>query len=341
VYGLGASYFNTPANFGRDYYIYLGFNSNSPDIPCVITSANATAPTNIAGFTVNNTRKIGGFHFGAVRKVNGDWCPIGTNNQPWSTGWESNIVGAALIGGYAGSIVPNSVWDLQNRPICSPEGFVKLGDLWASIYPLSVLGTDPTFDTSGELVGNGHIASRYGQLPVTGTSGFSAYTFNEILARDRMRLPSYTEWLRAAYGNPGGQSGANDYGWTSASNTDICRSGVRVATATGIWSATGVKPYAVSAFNCCDCVGNVSETLADTYTSYTSFSADAGWSWAPLSSSAAVGRGLLWENYGLKSLVAGGNVYNGVNSGPRAINATNYMWNVNPFIGVRGFCGAL
>lgn len=108
---------------GKDYYVYLvddGANGR------FIISLNTTFP---AGRSADDSRKIGGFHFGYVRKVSSDglWVPVdseGTKFGTGSVGWKDNVTTG---------IVPNSVWDLVNRPKCSPEGMVKVGNISFSI----------------------------------------------------------------------------------------------------------------------------------------------------------------------------------------------------------------
>lgn len=103
---------------GSDYYIYLYNNLGQPGFIC---SKNSTYPT---GKTATNTRKIGGFH---------TLCAdVGA------------ISGHPLSGYTAGNILPASVWCLNRRPHCSPEGMVYIEPLnfWCDIYLQSGTSTN-------------------------------------------------------------------------------------------------------------------------------------------------------------------------------------------------------
>ena len=108
-----ASTYATSANrAGKDFYVYATADG-------LILSANATYPT---GYTAANSRKIGGFHCLCVA--------VGT------------ISGHPLSGFLAGDILPASCWDLQHRPLCSPEGMVwsEQAKVWVDIYLQSGTG---------------------------------------------------------------------------------------------------------------------------------------------------------------------------------------------------------
>lgn len=111
---------------GKDFYIYAvpgsGFNV------VLVLSAATTYP---AGYTADNSRKIGGFHCECV--------DVGT------------ISGHPLTGYLAGDIIPRSIQDLKHRPYGrflpgfawgGPTDFDSLNyaPLWASIYHLSGTG---------------------------------------------------------------------------------------------------------------------------------------------------------------------------------------------------------
>jgi hypothetical protein len=104
---------------GKDFYIYACEVANSYT-PKILISANATNPT---GYTVVNSRLIGGFH-----------C-------------ECLAVGAialhTLTNFATGDILPNSVWDYNFRPICNPAGMVysPMTNIWVDIYLASGTGT--------------------------------------------------------------------------------------------------------------------------------------------------------------------------------------------------------
>ena len=192
---------------GTDYSIYLCLTGSGVSI---VVSENSTFP---AGFNADSSRKIGGFHYGTIRRVtlaNGLMIPIDSNGVRFgNTGtiWQDNVTEG---------IIPNSVWDLRNRPKTPQGGMVKVGDLWVSIYLASARSAISYMGANGSHVAGGELQSRYGRIPVTSTEGMNQFTFNEMLRLSGMRLPFYSEWLSAAYGSPQGEDDNNDYGWTRA-----------------------------------------------------------------------------------------------------------------------------
>jgi hypothetical protein len=104
---------------GTNYYVYAcqqtGYYAK------IIASLNTTYPN---GYNASNSRKIGGFH---------TLCAdVGT------------ISGHPLSGYVAGAILPASVWSLNHRPRCSPEGMVwsEQAKLWVDIYLMSGTGAN-------------------------------------------------------------------------------------------------------------------------------------------------------------------------------------------------------
>jgi len=311
---------------GTDYYIYMCLEPDGE--PILVISANATYPE---GYAAHNSRKIGGFHYGHIRCVSDDgtWTPIDSNGvKMGNTGikWEDNVV----IG-----IVPNSVWDLKNRPKCAPEGMVKVGSRWVDIYQSSA-AIPLVLEGSGLHVKTGKLQSKYGQLPVTGTEGANWYVFAELAALSEKQMLSYADWIAAARGNPQGEDGADNYGWTKTSNGSRARTGCKVNSSTGVFDpASGIKPYAISAMNCVDCVGNVWEWL-DEFT-YWYESANSGWKDVL---GTGKGKAYLQNNNGLIALMAGGNWTVGAICGARCVNANFYPWYVYNIIGARLACDA-
>lgn len=98
---------------GKDYYVYVCDDGQ------VKVSLNSTFP---AGYSAANSRKIGGFHTLCVA--------AGT------------ISGHPLTGFAAAAILPASVWCLNHRPWCSPEGMVysEAARIWVDIYLQSSTG---------------------------------------------------------------------------------------------------------------------------------------------------------------------------------------------------------
>ena len=112
---------------GKDFYIYACI-PGSGFSPILVLSAATTYP---AGYTADNSRKIGGFHC--------ECADVGT------------ISGHPLTGYLAGDIIPRSIQDLKHRPYGrflpgfawgGPTDFDSLNyaPLWASIYHLSGTG---------------------------------------------------------------------------------------------------------------------------------------------------------------------------------------------------------
>ena len=107
---------------GKDYCVYgLDFIPAGKALP-ILVSRNSTFPGGGYGATANNSRKIGGYHTLCVA--------VGT------------ISGHTLTDFAAAAILPASVWCLNHRPKCSPEGmaYSDQAKLWADIYLQSGTG---------------------------------------------------------------------------------------------------------------------------------------------------------------------------------------------------------
>lgn len=108
---------------GSDYYVYICDSRIDGQDEQYIISLNSTYPS---GWNASNSRKIGGFHYGRCRKVDGNLQPVNSSGVIFGTGWESAV---------SNGIVPRSVWTLGHRPKCSPESMVYLGGgTWVDIY---------------------------------------------------------------------------------------------------------------------------------------------------------------------------------------------------------------
>ena len=315
---------------GMDYSVFLCLQSGKPEI---VVSQNGTYPK---GFHGEDSRKIGGFHFGSIRKVSGDglWVPIDSKGNKFGNAgipWQENVT----LG-----IVPNSVWDLKNRPKTLFGGLVKIGNIWVSIYQASKR-TDFTFMQGENLVhvAEGSLQSRYGQFPVSGIDGLCQFNFVELAHRAGMRLLSYGEWLAAAYGAPQGEDHSNRCGWCDVTNMVRARTGCCVNLDTGVYDGTeGEKPYAISAGNVVDTTGNLWEWLSE----YTNRH-DAGegqWMYYDQLGS-EMGQIYGWKTDSFSALAAGGHWHRGACCGPRAINPDDQPWKVNVHIGTRLACDAL
>jgi formylglycine-generating enzyme required for sulfatase activity len=212
-----------------------------------------------------------------------------------------------------------------------------VGGLWLSIYQASAKAAISFMSgTNGLHIAGGALQSKYGQLPVTGTEGCNQYNFNELARFAGMRLPIYDEWLLGAFGSPEGTDSGNNYGWTATANNARTRTGCMVNPTTGLYDiSSGVKPYAVSAFNLCDCAGNVWEWLSDTairadsisYTWYDVLGAGMGDLYGP-------------NQYNPMKPIAGGLWNGGSHCGPRAVHLGSYAWDVGTSFGARLVCDA-
>lgn len=315
---------------GSDYYIYVCIDGDEARLS---VSANGTYPMDAAAAT---SRMIGGFHYGMIRKVSADgtWTPIDSDGVKFGNGavkWQDNVT----VG-----IVPNSVWDLRNRPRTLFGGLAKVGTTWVSIYQASKRADFSFMKGNNFLhVADGELQSRYGQMPVTGIDGLCQYNFAELAVRSGMRLMKYSEWLAAAYGAPQGEDHGNMYGWCDIENKVRARTGCAVNLKSGKFDPeNGEKPYAISAYNIVDTTGNVWEWLGE----YTNRH-DAGEGLWAYYDQLGDGMGQIygWKNDSFSSLAAGGHWHRGSCCGARAINPDDQPWKVNVHIGTRLACDSL
>lgn len=298
---------------GKDYSVYICDTGNNNDEIYAI-SLNTTFP---AGYNANNSRKIGGFHYGKNRKTSASMQPVNASGAAYGIGWEGTV--------YDG-IVPLSVWTLQHRPKCSPAGMVYLGGgTWVDIY----LNSDN---------GGGGLSSAYNALPMTGTEGMSWYTFNERALASGKRLISYEEFCKMAYGSPQGLDDSNNNAWTAKTNTGR--------------KQTGFVANSVSSVGCRDAVGNVWEWLSTMVTraehavtaggGHGTVGGSGAWGWdipSPLGD--VNGNILQYYNQSIVALSGCGGWNNGVKAGCRAVNCIHCPWNVNSDLGVRLACDCL
>lgn len=272
-----ASTYATPATrSGKDFYVYATADG-------LILSANATYPT---GYTAANSRKIGGFHCLCVA--------VGT------------ISGHPLSGMAAGDILPASVWDLQHRPICSPEGMVysEQAGIWVDIYLQSGTGASTKSVNGGTITDNRDWMDFVDDLGAVGKRLLDDGEFQKIAA--------------------GGNEETNIAGSADPGTT------------TGHTDTAGRRM--VSNIGCEDCAGVVYQWLLDQ--SYR-VGTGAALNWYDLPGA----KGSLY-NYSTDGtadvkLVAGGNWAAGVDCGSRCRHAYRYRWVVASSIGARGCCGAM
>ena len=162
---------------GKDFYIFACIDSDRNLL--FKLSANSTVP---AGYTSENSRKVGGFHCLCV--------DAGTNIS------DNNNV-HPLSGYVAGDVLPAAVWDLKHRPKCDPEGMAydEGTDMWYSIYLLSYTGAYST--------DNLQLVSKYGGVIADGksTEAFHPAKFEQVLATEKMRLPYQREFVAYSIGS--------------------------------------------------------------------------------------------------------------------------------------------
>lgn len=287
---------------GTDYNIFVCDPTNGDE---TVDEAEvykiSTSPNFPSGYTASNSRRIGGFHYGVVRKVSDVGIPVNSGGTELGSGWESNV--------YNG-VVPNSVWTLLHRPKCDPAGMVYLGNgLWGDIYLSSDDGDDG-------------LVSVKGANPITGTEGLNWYIAAEKARRSGKRLPSYAEFCQAAYGSPAGQDGNNTYAWSATGNTARQK--------------TGYVTYAVSATNIRDLVGNVWKWVDELCLDPTATT----WAWQDVLG-AGHGQAYIPSSTALRALICGGGWSDGVHGGDRAVLCNHYPWNVDTHIGVWCVCDSL
>jgi hypothetical protein len=282
---------------GENYYIYALQPAEGAE-PNFTISINSTYPD---GYTENNSRKIGGFHYGRIRDVADAYDETATITV---------------------NILPNSVWDLQNRPTCDPTGMAKVGDIWVDIY----LASDD---------GNGGVESKYNATPITGTEGLSWYSFAERFAKVDKRMASMSEWTALAQGSPQGNDGDNVNAWSATTNSSR--------------TATGTVTNAISNYNIVDCAGNVYEWLdelsirqdsSDT-TDWRWYDPDTDFNESIESNWNELGDLYLPNDDGLVAFRAGGRWNNGVHCGARTVGVSGPPWDVRSTYGSRGVCDSL
>ena len=283
---------------GKDYYVYCCDKGGKNDEEYKI-SLNSTFPV---GYNAENSRKIGGFHYGDCRRVTADTLePINSSGVAWGAGWEDNV--------YQG-ILPFSVWTLQHRPKCSPEGMVYSRAIgkWVDIY----------------LCSTGY-KSEYNATPMTGSEGLMYYDWHEKVARKLGKFPlRYFEFCCIADGSPNGRDDSNDYGWTKTTNSGR--------------NKTGIIAKAVSGIGCKDCAGNVYEVGSDN--SFTTKGSGGAWQWR---NKTEVKKGALYTYFDndLDVTLHGGGWAAGSSCGSRAVVCCHYPWYVSALVGCRLSCDSL
>lgn len=238
---------------GKDFYLYATTSG-------LKLSANATVPT---GFDASTSRKIGGFHCLCLS--------VGT------------ISGHSLTGFLTGDILPASIWDINWRPVCSPEGMVYSveTDVWVDIYLQS--GTGLT------------TASVFGAT-ITDTRDY--WSHGDDLAAVGKRMLLDMEFSQIAYGSP---EGTNIMG-----SADPVTAGAHVNTA---------SRRIISNCGCEDCTGVMYQWIDGGHVYRNNDAAYSGvWSWKPAGSG---GQQHTQGGSGAVGLLAGGAWTDGTYCGSR------------------------
>ena len=152
---------------GKDVYVYLVETSDQS-----LHFLLSTRKDHPSGYTVENSRKIGGFH-----------CLCAT----------VSVTGHAMNGN-AGDIIPTSIWDPIHQPMGgNPEGMVYVEGIgkWVDIYLNS-------WDST-----NNQLVSVYGGVTVDGGSSpkFHGEKFAELLGLIGKQLPTRDEFIAFAKGS--------------------------------------------------------------------------------------------------------------------------------------------
>ncbi|MBX4335693.1 hypothetical protein K3248_07920 [Candidatus Bartonella raoultii] len=148
---------------GKDYYVYL-VNGGREDQKLIV-SEYKSSPRD-ADISTYNWKQIGGFHTLCADVGYSAYHP--------------------LSGYKAGDILPRSVWCLNHRPHCSPEGMVydPRRDLWVDIYLQSGKGEDTK--------------SAYG-VPITSNRSYTDHA--KDMMQVKKRLLGHEDFLSAMYGS--------------------------------------------------------------------------------------------------------------------------------------------
>jgi len=201
---------------GTDYAIYACADGT------LQASANFSAPS---GYTVANSRKIGGFHYSpgsnATAQAGGDTTP---------------------------QINPYSLWDLKWRPACAdPRGMALVaGRFWADVY---LTGTDVDANGSsrwGVTIADGSsppkVPTMFGGDGTTTYGSFTWYQARELLGAVGKDLLRWDEFVLAAYGTSEAMARGSDAVTTGLSTTNVGSSNAdaKFTSKWGLIQATGV-----------------------------------------------------------------------------------------------------
>ena len=265
---------------GRDIYLWMTPSG------AVVISANSLCP---AGFDFGTCRKIGGFHCLCA--------DVGT------------IADHSLSGFVAGDILPQSMWDLIDRPTCSPAGMVKHPQLpwWCDIYLQSGTGK-----LTGSSYGDGFTVSRNWMDCI-----------DDLAAVGKIMLSDKLFQTFAAGGNE---------------ETNVAGS-VSPITCGGHSDTAGRRM--ISDVGCEDCAGVVSQWIDEQRSKISAIpdTGDPSFTWVNIPGDK--GRMFLQGEESDVAVRAGGAWDYGANCGSRARHAYSARWFTDSSIGCRGCARSL
>jgi len=279
-------------NGGIDYAIYVCSDGS------VRADSNFTSPT---GYTTNNSRLIGGFHYGLVAAgetvAGGSFATTGPG-MIWT---QSDVDKLAGINHY-------SIWDLRFRPKCpSPKGMAFVNDIWVDVYLCSTDTAANGTSKSGTNIASGTVLPK---IPIAfggnGTLNYTNMTWwaaNELARAAGKRLLRESEFVDAAFGVTENQSidaTASTYPLTQRNPGYTSKYGIEQATGHHwIWgSDTGTQA--------------------------------SGFAWGSVNG----GRGQMYHNTNTRVLLGGART-SGSSSGSRASYWVNFPWDSNWNFGLR------
>lgn len=297
---------------GNDYAIYACTDGT------IRADASFTAP---AGYTTNNSRMIGGFHYGLVAAgttvAGGSFATAG-NGMIWTQGDVDNIAGINKF----------SIWDLKFRPAAAdPRGMVLVGGrTWVDIYLCS---TDTA--TNGTSKAGSNIASHtvlpkipaaFGGNGVTTYPSLNWWVANELARANKKRLMWEHEFVEAAYGVTENQSidaTASTYPTTQRNAGYTSKYGIEQASGHHwVWGQDSSAYQDVAGAPSWKTVnGNTGAAGSERGSVYT------------------------FGTYGLVRVILGGSRTSGASSGSRASYWSDYPWVSNWGIGLRAACDHL
>lgn len=296
---------------GTDYAIYACTDGS------IRADANQSAPT---GYTVGNSRKIGGFHYGLVAAgttvAGGSFATTG-NGKIWT---QPDVDAIAGINQY-------SLWDLKFRPIVAdPRGMALVGGtVWVDIYLCSTDTAANGTSKAGSNIASGTVLPK---IPAAfngnGTTTYATLNWwvaNELARANQKRLLLEHEFVEAAFGVTENQSID-----ATASTYPVTQRNVGYTSKYGLEQATG------------------HHWTWGQDSSFYSEAASPAYSWKDVNGAGAgTGRGNVNTagTYGLSRVILGGGRNYGVNSGSRASLWSNYPWGSNWVIGLRAACDHL